>query len=97
MFKYPHPSIVSAVRYTKIIITLLMLTGLVWVALFLHNNLYKPITQAMITAELKTKVILTTINKKGLAQVIDLIDKNKKLPALDWSSITDPFTISGEP
>ncbi|KKU47332.1 hypothetical protein A3H10_01875 [Candidatus Uhrbacteria bacterium RIFCSPLOWO2_12_FULL_46_10] len=84
-------SVILAVRYAKITIALLMLVGVIWVAFFLYDNLYKPITQAMVTAELKAKVVLTNVNKKELTEVIDLIEKNTKLPTLDWSSLADPF------
>lgn len=90
-------SVTLTVRYAKITIALLMLVGIMWVVFFLYDNLYKPITQAMVTAELKAKVVLTNINKKELVEVIDLIEKNRKLPLLDWSSIPDPFTVNRLP
>lgn len=97
MLKGFNWSIVTSIRYLKIAIYALMLAGIIWVGVFLNNNLYKPITQAGEIAELKAKVALITVNKKELMSILELIAKNKELPANSWEAIADPFVADHLP
>jgi hypothetical protein len=85
-------SLISFIRYSKIAVAILMIAGLVWLAWFLYDNCYKPLTQALFVAELRTHVALKTVDKKGLDEIIALIEKNKQLPNIDWTLLPDPFT-----
>lgn len=83
-------SFITVIRYAKVSIIILMAGGFIWMSWFLYDNLYKPLTQAMIVAELKAKVALITVNRKDFEAILAFIDKRKLLPAIDWTMIPDP-------
>ena|SRR3989338_3053471 len=83
-------SLIRAIRYAKVTVIVLMIGGFVWMSWFLYDNLYKPLTQAMVVAELKAKVALITVNRKDFEAIVAVIDKRKKLPVIDWAMIPDP-------
>ena len=69
-----------------------MTVGLIWLTWFLYDNFYKPLTQALFVAELRTRVALKTVDRKGLDEIIAVVEKNREFPNIDWAVLPDPFT-----
>lgn len=83
-------SFIAAIRYMKIAVIALMAAGFIWLSWFLYENLYKPLTQAIVVAELRAKVALITVNRKDLEAILSFIDKRKQPLLIDWAAIPDP-------
>jgi hypothetical protein len=79
------------VRYVKVAVVVLMASGLLWLTWFLYRDFYQPLTRALIVAELKARVALTTVNKAELETVIAALERNRTLPLVNWATLANPF------
>lgn len=85
-------TLASLVRYTKISVTVLMVTVLVGVSWFLYRNFYQPLTQSILVAELRAKVARTTVDKQKLKNVLQKLQDRQQFPEISWETLPNIFS-----
>lgn len=101
-FKLPTiniAQIIWSIRYSYIIIVLMVIVVFFSLGTFIYNHLYLTITRARTIVILKQEVAPDTIDLGKIEAVLNNINqKTAAESAVDWATIKDPFgSVASEP
>lgn len=81
----------AIVRYIKLAVTILMAAIFIWIVWFLYQHVYQTMTEAILVAELRSRVALTTVNQQELGDVLRGIAERQRPLDVPWSSLRNIF------
>ena len=86
--------IIWSIRYSYIIVILMVIVVFFSLGMFIYNHLYLTITRARTIVILKQEVAPDTINLSKIEVVLQKINQKTTAESrVDWATIKDPFGL----
>lgn len=75
-----------------LLVIILAAVTILWLLLFLYQNVYQSITQSKAIVILKQEVAMESIDRPLFDKIKAGLIKKKEPPQIDWAALRDPFS-----